>query len=578
MSHEASIYDLDLAGDEDHFTEWMGRSPTGEFVELTEPDLEFRCQVGIRRAKKAVPSWRPFLRDLGIDLRAESDNDSESVVIAIRITDVTTDDARWILFCFGGVSRSVPTELLDSRFGIITALNKQTADSGLEPWRTLPNHARRRRLNGDPKARVRNVSAEVRDGYKHRMVANSGAASPLHGLRFDTVTDLLRGLSVRTEDELMRDLSGDKSLKFATYLESMDDFEQLAEYLFALRNRSDYQDEWQWIDNIIPVPAKAEADELLRRLASRIGQDDEPDIELVMPEWDSLNESPSRRLLVALPGERLPPVHVLLTWDQLRSWLLRRRPYDEQKLPILRSEIRAAQEGTASGGVERFQLCDLIVTEFEEDGRQYVLSDGEVYRVEGGYLDRLDDMLSTIEWSTYPFPAYTGGNEPDYLQTVRTDHPDRLAVLDRKNIYLPHQTAFEPCDVVTDRGDLVFVKMKGRSATFSHLCTQAVASADILFRERSSHTLLVDELTSVTNNDKIHDAVMNRLSDLENGRPGSLTLCLLLLGTWRGEPDIRKLPLVSRLILYKTFQRISAYGFRLELASPPPSRDRLTSQ
>lgn len=43
---------------------------------------------------------------------------------------------------------------------------------------------------------------------------------------------------------------------------------------------------------------------------------------------------------------------------------------------------------------------------------------------------------------------------------------------------------------------------------------------------------------------------------------------MLLLGTWNGEPNVRSLPLVSRLLLQKTRQRISEHGFELELASP----------
>ena len=96
----------------------------------------------------------------------------------------------------------------------------------------------------------------------------------------------------------------------------------------------------------------------------------------------------------------------------------------------------------------------------------------------------------------------------------RTDMPENLWIKD------------------PETGEMVFAKLKGRSSTFRHLCTQAVASADLLFREQDARELLLEKVAEATRSETIHTAVIIRLSDLENRRPGSLKLCLLLLGTW----------------------------------------------
>ncbi|TCC51521.1 hypothetical protein E0H73_41120 [Kribbella pittospori] len=479
-----------------------------------------------------------------------------------------TQEPRWVVYCFGGASRSMPTELLDTRFGVVTALNRHSVGDGVGPWREVPVGVRRRRVVGDPTARVRRVSGEVRDVFRHRMDARADSASPLQGLRFDKVSDLLRSLSVRTNDELMRDVDGGRGVRFTTYVDSLDDFVVLAEYLVDLRQRTDYKADWGWIDQIVPVATRAEADGVLREIVRRIGTPDEPAVDLVLPDWAAQNEHASKRLLIALPGQRGVPHGVLTSWQHLRGWIIKHPPEDDDGKPVLRSRIRACLEGLTSD-VESVAISDLIVAELKIGDRVYVVSDGEVYLVEEGFLKRLDDELERIPWSTFPFPDYRGGNEPDYLDAVKRSKNPRLAVIDRLNVKLPGETAFEACDLLTDEGTLTFAKMKGRSSTFSHLCTQAVVSAEMLVREPQVRVELLTRAIDANARQPILDAIEDRLGRLEAREQGCLKICLLLLGTWRGDqPSVRSLPLVSRLLLQKTWQRISEHGFELELASP----------
>nr|WP_238164603.1 DUF6119 family protein [Kribbella pittospori] len=412
------------------------------------------------------------------------------------------------------------------------------------------------------------MSGEVRDVFRHRMDARADSASPLQGLRFDKVSDLLRSLSVRTNDELMRDVDGGRGVRFTTYVDSLDDFVVLAEYLVDLRQRTDYKADWGWIDQIVPVATRAEADGVLREIVRRIGTPDEPAVDLVLPDWAAQNEHASKRLLIALPGQRGVPHGVLTSWQHLRGWIIKHPPEDDDGKPVLRSRIRACLEGLTSD-VESVAISDLIVAELKIGDRVYVVSDGEVYLVEEGFLKRLDDELERIPWSTFPFPDYRGGNEPDYLDAVKRSKNPRLAVIDRLNVKLPGETAFEACDLLTDEGTLTFAKMKGRSSTFSHLCTQAVVSAEMLVREPQVRVELLTRAIDANARQPILDAIEDRLGRLEAREQGCLKICLLLLGTWRGDqPSVRSLPLVSRLLLQKTWQRISEHGFELELASP----------
>lgn len=565
LAPDADVSELRALADKDHLLDWYSDRGAG-LVDSEEPASDVDLQIAVRRSRKSSPRWRPFLEQFGLPIPVNSADESLAVMVIARST--STSRTRWVVYCFGGASRSIPTELLDTRFGVVTALNRHAVGDGVDSWRDVPVGVRRRRVVGDPTARVRRVSGEVRDVFRHRMDARADSASPLQGLRFDKVSDLLRSLSVRTNDELMRDVDGGRTLKFTTYLDSLQDFVALANYLVGLRDRTDYRADWAWIDQIIPVETRSEADAVLREVVRRIGTPDEPPVDLVLPDWAAQNEHASKRLLLALPGERGRPQRVLMSWKQLRSWIVKNSPEEENSAPLLRRRARACLEGMPDGDTEIVALSDLIVTELKIEGRLYVISDGDVYRVEDGFLKRLDDELDRIPWSTFPFPDYRGGNEPDYLNAIKRSKNPRLAVLDRLNVKLPGESVFEACDVLTDEGTLVFAKIKGRSSTFSHLCTQAVVSAEMLVREPQVRVQLLTRAIDAKAPQTILDAVEDRLGRLEEREQGCLTVCLLLLGTWRGEPSARSLPLVSRLILQKTWQRITEHGFEFQLASP----------
>jgi len=79
----------------------------------------------------------------------------------------------------------------------------------------------------------------------------------------------------------------------------------------------------------------------------------------------------------------------------------------------------------------------------------------------------MDAALANVPASPFPFPSYANDrpSENDYLTSVATVTGGRVAVLDTSQIRLPGQTAFEPCDIVTDDGRLVFGKVRALRRT-----------------------------------------------------------------------------------------------------------------
>lgn len=558
MLGDADLHDLHTALSEDVECSWaVADLDSGGLRDVMAVPADARVAVSIRRRSPVTPTWKPFLAGLGVPVDLASGPDAESVLIAVR---TASDPPRTVLWCFGSASLAVPNHLVDGRFGLITALNKHTAGASIDSWRMMPSDARSRRRTGDPAARVRQLSAVVRDGYRHSVLAKSPAASPVQGLRFDSASDLLRGVRVSTQDELMPDLEGARGLKFSTYVAGWSDLAVLADHLVSLRNRTDYRREWEWVDHVVPVAPRAEVERLLGVLHQIVVEDSDALVDLVLPELGG--DEPMPRLQFRMGREKAWSSP--LEWRHVRRRLLQ-APAGTSA--ALRRKIRIKSAAAIDSAAVEFAVNDLIAAEFTHDQKQYVLGDGELLVVDADFLRRLAAVLSDVVWSDFPFPAFLGGNEPDYLATAAERSRHRLALLDDQPIRLPGQTPFEACDLISDDGRLVFAKQKGRSSTFSHLCTQAEVAAEMFLRHGPARDQLLDRVAACRAGPALESAAEDAMAALESRQPDAVTITLLLLGSWR-KRDVATLPLVSRIRMQRAADRIASLGYRFEVASP----------
>jgi hypothetical protein len=406
MLLDADVCDLHSALAAEDGCSWSVVDPADGTLRPTAPTPVDRVSVMVRRRTPRPARWKPFLRRLGVPLSATTATETESVLVVVR---TVTEPARTVIWCFGTASLVVPNELVDGRFGLIAALNKHTAGVRVPGWRQLPEGLRRRPAPADPRARVRQLSSTVRDGYPHSVVAKGVSAAPVEGLRFDLMSDYLRGVVVRTDDELMPDLEGGRGLKLATYLDGWSDLARLADHLVGLRDRVDYRDDWDWVDHVVAVAPRAQVDRLIVHLGRVIVDDPDAPVDIVLPEWED-GEVPAAELSFRIGHETV--WHRPIEWRHVRRRLLRAAP---GPVAPLHRKIRIKP---GSAPYQDFPLQQLLVGEFREGERQYVLGDGELLEVKANFLQRLDAAVSAVPWSTFDFPSYTGGTEPDYLRTA----------------------------------------------------------------------------------------------------------------------------------------------------------------
>ncbi len=285
---------------------------------------------------------------------------------------------------------------------------------------------------------------------------------------------------------MMSDLEGSRSLRFSTQINTIDDFVVLSENLLQLRAGTAYQEQWPWIDRIVPVEDKAEIDTVLDELLIRIVDDGNLPVDVILPSLEDADNIGSVTIHFAFPRET-GLTKVRFSWDQLQVWLARNRHVPGADL--LKQKMRFRLAGDKVEKPQQVRIMDTLIAEVNVSGQDYVVSDGEVLRIEKQFLQSLNERLTEqIPLSDFPFPSFQGGTEPAYLALAGERSEGRLLMLDQDKIHLPGETSFEVCDLFTDDGRLVFGKLKGKSSQFSHLCTQAETSAEMLLMHLKHET------------------------------------------------------------------------------------------
>lgn len=555
MLHDADVGDLIEKFGSDAGCDWYRLDGEPRRLEpIPRPAVVNAVQVAVRRVSPSTAKWKPFLAGLGVPIDLTTAPDAESVLVVVR---TGADPARVVLFCFGTASLAVPRDVVDGRFGLLVALNKHCGGDAIPAWRPPPERTRRRRRTSDSPVAVRQLQADVRGGHRHTLVAKSPAPSPVEGLGFDTVADLLRAIRVVTKDDMMPDLDGGRGLRFSTDLNGWPDFVRLAEYLVMLRARTDDRRGWDWVDHIVPVTPRAEVERLLGVLHTVIAEDEHAAVDLVLPDIDDGDTDIGRRCF-GLGREE--PISAPVDWQLVRRHLVR-------SSGPLNSRLRLRADGAPPDTAQAFNLVDLLVADFDDGTQHYVLSDGEMLRVGADFLDRLDSRLGRVPWSSFPFPTYAGGSERNYLESAVGGSDGRLALLDRRNITLHGQSPFEPCDMISDDARLVFAKLKGRSPSFTYLCTQAEAAAAMFLRHAAARDALLEKVAASGASAAVEESATDAMVALENRQPRRVIVTLLLLGSWKRR-DVRSLPLLSRLRLQRAADTITDLGYGFEIASP----------
>jgi uncharacterized protein (TIGR04141 family) len=533
---------------------WSELSPSEAGVTLAAIPGDMFA-VLISRSRSA-PSWHYFLhREIDI-FSFEDQAPSYGAIIFCATCMVNSNETRWLAWCFGTGARMLRRSSQDPRFGLNAALNLVSAPKETSATSNGGSSAGSRR----ELPQFREVSYRTTSPSFQHTGQRSARNIPVDAFRIDKASDLIASIGGQAgSDDFARSFRGGRSMQFQSDVKELQELSSISAKLVELSYSKNYASELPWVDNIQIVEDEAICLTLRRQLLADLGGASvPPTVDAILPD-DLLDVDDERSIgYILYPREKKSGVcRRNLPIEAIAARL--RGASDPDRM--LNDELRFTDEvGEVLG---KARLLDCICADLTLGGKQYILYDGDFYKVDRSFVDRIDTELMQLENSAISFPDYGGETEPKYIDMVKDDHSDSFIVLDRQLIKLEGEYGIEACDLVAKSGALVHLKRKGKSSTLSHLFLQASNGCELLRRsldarrqlgqliqERAECQILASQV------EQVHNA---RLSG--NG----LEVVFGFLGDWRERP-ITSLPLFSRISLVYESRKVSGLGFKPTVA------------
>lgn len=403
----------------------------------------------VKHTPSHLPPWCEFIADY-------VDHDFLNRLKIRNVSGVLliSTEGRIFALCFGHGHQLIDEEIVVRDFGLKATLNSINPDA----VRQLD----RRRL--DSTGRIASEQA--------------GVEIPIRQFGLDIEQDLVRRVTARPIDpSLGLQLSGRESLRAAIPATARDIRDYLGRYL-AKSQEAIYKENFEFIDNIEEIGSD--------RLRSTLN-------DLVV---DLLNDNHSRNVWMAPPD--------VVDWDITQGF---RYTSDNVEQPRLDIDINGFRMYCADGRAVTWEdlrsnhifVCDIngvvikkwlayrcLYAEITHEGDVYVLTEGKWYRIENSFANKINQSFSSIRDSNLRLPVWAQRKESEYNQSVVEGSQGYFQLLDQKMIQYPGgHNKIEFCDLLSRDKHLVHIKKFTSSSGLSHLCEQAVNSAEYTRQDRA---------------------------------------------------------------------------------------------
>jgi uncharacterized protein (TIGR04141 family) len=172
--------------------------------------------------------------------------------------------------------------------------------------------------------------------------------------------------------------------------------------------------------------------------------------------------------------------------DPRISTYLETRAEQEIDMGLLKRDRMVAVRASDGQTMERWSIYRCLVYQVEVDGRLYVLSAGQWFRVDLDYRDQIYAEVNALPRLAGLPDADPDTNEDAY--NIKAAQHIKGLCMDKRFVYDGGPDKMEVCDILTRAGGLIHVKPRGSSSTLSHLFTQGVNSAERLLLDQEFRT------------------------------------------------------------------------------------------
>jgi uncharacterized protein (TIGR04141 family) len=488
-------------------------------VELPVSIGQRQATLFIRPSEEHEPSWLSFLKSAITEAPRMVNSNSAALLL------VTVDDREFAITFGYGRSLLVPG-CWEEHFGLRVTLNSV-----------------------DP-ARIRSIDRMKFDTISQQSQIQASREASIADFGLDVEQDLLRAVTGKPKDEKFGlTLTGKDALhtKVRVTLETLP--ELLSGYLEAFADTS-YREHFPWVDHISAV-----------RDPQRLARLD--DVLL-----DRLRNHQFERIWLAVPDP--------INWTTVEGFRYRESAratlYDdlhiadfaaayENPVDLTLSELKHRQVHMVSSEtdlvVHRWPVYRCIYAEIEQDGRPYLLNNGNWYSIAADFMESVNNSVAALYDRDKALPSYADESEGAYNERIAAANGGQFALMDRQLIAYPGEAGqIEFCDLYSGDKEIIHVKRYGGSSTLSHLFAQGLTSGTLFCRDSDFRTR-VDALLPAD----------FRLGDCA-AKPAPDEYTVVFAVVSKSAHDLR-LPFFSRVNLRNVARQLQGFGYKVVLAKIP---------
>jgi uncharacterized protein (TIGR04141 family) len=476
-------------------------------------------RLHIKKTSPHPPPWADFFKEF-VDPKLLS-------VRGVAAAFLIKIDDRYFALAFGQAGRFLlKDDVFEERFGLLCALNAVNQSS------------------------LRCVDVQSLDAIDSHTRIQSGQETTADQFGLSVEQDMLKAIvGAPSNTALGTRMTGSDALSVSVALDLADLPHLLRQYRQLFDTDLDGKN-YQWVNNIATTKSTSLIAELEAKLDAKLVAKEFESIWLAIPE---IIEWTMVRGFVYTHGKGtvhpdinfhgfLKTVNEPLTLELMR----------QRKVYCADAELRPA--------FKHWSVYKCMYAEVDHNDAKFVLNDGKWFTVAKDFLKRIKAEYDAIPASKLKLPEYTGGGEGAYNLAVAAAAPSIYDCLDdtKKVMHGGGQGQIEICDLFTSTGELIHVKMYGKSSVLSHLFSQGFVSGQLIqidsdFRQKvrarlsETHRELIQVSTKPT-----HQALTITYAVISE-EPGS-TL---------------HLPFFSRVNLVNIRKVLLGFGYKVELLKIP---------
>lgn len=460
---------------------------------------------------------------------------------------------RWFVISFGQVVHHLNDYAYEYDFGLRVTLNSLDPKELKSADMVDPGNARRKRTQVP-------VSTE------------------LTYLDFDGNTEIIKGLTGKVKPEykeLFKNATGAAALKVGLKI-TPDKLPAICESLLDLFEKDDFKKSFPNIQNIVPVKDPSEAQKLNEILIHALREKDSS-VTLTIPDIVDYRDN---TCCVFIGNNGVSDVYPDISIEGLFEFWGDDFDYASLTMEELKSYrmllTDADGNGQKSYGVHRSLIMDAKTS---EDGVVFHLCDGNWYRVEKSYVERLklylDEKCEPTDLCAYSHDEIKNGvfvySEGKYNADISVWN-SKYICLDQTDISPSGTTEIEPCDIYCAkedttskcgyRGWMYYIKISTRSSHLSHLFNQGLNAVELISQEQESKNKLHKLISDRLHGNDAH-AYLNPISERE------FRIVFGVITHKDASLKSDNLPLFSKISLMRGMQRLHLYRIPCALTFIP---------